>query len=68
MPPMKTRSLAGGLLVSATIVAVALYRLWQVGNLDKLGLIAIACAGALFPALVAVLAVFASSRDDRRDD
>ena len=65
MALIRARSLTSGLLVSATVVAVALYRLWQAGNLDKLGLIAIAIAGAAFPAIVALIAVFANARGNK---
>ena len=62
------RRLISPLLVGAIVVLYLVERLWSAGNIDKVPLILIAIAGALFPVVIALLAVRAASKSTARDN
>jgi uncharacterized membrane protein len=61
------KRLVNPLLAPAIIVLFFVERLWRAGNADKFSLILIALAGAIFPVVIALLAVRAASKSNDRN-
>lgn len=68
MKDLFRKRLINPLLVGAIVVLYFVERLWSAGNIDKVSLILIAIAGALFPVAIALLAVRAASKSTDRNN